>query len=371
MEKKLETGHIRFQEDVDRILYNKESHLTSVQQEWNTMPADEQMARYRHYDSSSAFARFRAKAYGVAHNGSRRWQRIAGIAACVAVVVGIAAGMYLWPAAETSLIDTVAEIPAVNDSVPRLLLADGSVVNVKNGMNVAGLSTKINGNTIIIEETPTADDMPVEQQEIIIPRGRMYKLLLADGSKVMLNSESSIRFPNRFASARNVELHGQAFFEVAKNGNPFTVTTPHGMITVLGTTFSVSAYRNERFKVALRSGRIRFHNSVSDETIVAGQTITCDSRGRATVTTANLHSNTAWLEGLITFENADLEDIMHDIERMYDVRVHYSSDDMRHISFTGECSRFKTVDEFMNLLSLTEDFDFEIIDRDIYIRNKE
>lgn len=359
---------LQFKRDIDSIMNNEESGMNDIQQEWNTMPAEEHLHKYARYDADKAFEKFRTKTYPKKNSLRRLWWRYAGMAASIVAVCAIGAYMYISRSEAVSLVEAVADIPAVNDSLPRIVLADGKVINMTEDMAVNGMQATVNGCNIVLEENK--DGGRTEMEEIIIPRGRMYKLTLFDGSHVLLNSESSIRFPNRFTGTRTVEVKGQAFFEVEKDGRPFNVITPHGTIAVLGTTFSVNAYEDKAFSVALSTGRIEFSNAHDTKVINPGQVITCDAEGKTTISSRDFHKHTAWMEGLIYFENASLEEIMNDIARMYDVRVHYLSEDMKHISFTGECSRFNTVGEFMNLLGMTEDFIFTIEGKDIFIKNK-
>lgn len=362
---------IQFKKDVDSIMHNEESELTDVQKEWTTIPADAHLRKYAKYDAESAFEAFSAKVYPKTAKTRSLWIRYASMAASVVVVCTIGIGLYFNWGKQESILETVAEIPAVNDSLPRIVLANGQVINVTDDISVGGMTASLTGTTIELEENKDngADgNEKVEMSELVIPRGRMYMVKLFDDTKVLLNSESSLRFPERFLDTRRVELTGQAYFEVTKDKRPFSVVTSNGTVTVLGTSFSVTSYSDTPFNVALNSGKVKFENEKSNVTIGAGELITCDANGVAHVSTTDLHCYTAWVDGLIFFENASLADIMTNIERMYDVRIHYMSQEKRTFNYTGECSRFNTVKEFMTLLGLTEDFDFEIKGKDIYIK---
>ena len=369
----------QFKQDVDIILNNDNSELHQLQSEWANESADEHLNHYKLYNVEKAFASFLKKAkqtqneYGVdsvrpliSHKG---WIYIIGIAASIAILIGIA---MLWPRPSVevpSRLDKIVRLPSANDSLPRIILANGSRVKVINGITVGGVTVKINQGLITLQEADDGQDDNVTMEEIVIPRGKMYKLSLMDGTKVLLNSGSSLRFPSRFVSSRNVELKGQAFFEVAKDGRTFNVITSKGKITVLGTSFSVYDYANRQYCVTLTTGRIRFRNDKTDATITAGQSIICDKSGNTTITTVKSQEATAWMDGLIEFDNTTLGDIMDDISRMYDVRVHFASKRMRDMRFTGECSRFHSVDEILSVLSMTDDFAFDIDGRDIYIHS--
>ena len=117
----------------------------------------------------------------------------------------------------------------------------------------------------------------------------------------------------------------------------------------------------------MSTGRIQFQNKHTNTTITAGQVITCDEEGHTTVTSMTPQHNLSWTEGIISFDDQSLENIMNHIERMYDVTVHYSDDNIKQLRFTGECSRFQSVEDFLTVLSTTEDFHFHMEERDIYI----
>ena len=375
-----------FQKDVETILNNEESEWKEVQQEWEQQPADEHLCRYKHYDAQKVFGTFWAKVTHGATNsqcsteqakevGKRPfhfvspifWRQMVTVAASVIIIIGVFLTWNYYTHQEPSRIDRIAALPSANDSLPQLVMGNGSTFHIIKGTTAGGVATLTMDGTIVLHDSePTQEKEPL-MEEIIIPRGKMYKLQLFDGTKVLLDAESSIRFPSSFDTSRNVELKGQAYFEVAKDGRPFIVSTHRGTITVLGTSFSVSAYASQPFKVALNTGRIRFRNAITDATLTAGQTITCDETGRATITSVSSPHNTSWMEGIIAFNDMPLENIMNNIERMYDVNVHYSLEEIKQIRFTGECSRFHSVEEFLSLLSMTQDFCYIIDGRDIYI----
>ena len=374
-----------FEQDIDAILHDKESRLTQIQEAWEKEDATPHLAKYDTYHTDKAIASFWQKVASIApdsHTTKQRLHRsrlqVAGralhhyrtiaAAASVAILIGVATMMLLPDTKTPSLIDQIAALPAANDSLPHIILADGSVQTVADGVQADGMQAKVDGATIILAEADEETAPTLQMEQLVIPRGKMYKLELYDGTKILLNSESSIRFPNRFEKTRNIELKGEAYFEVAKDGRPFTVSTPQGTITVLGTSFSVSAYTSQPFKVALTSGRISFRNPHTHATLTAGQILTCDADGHATISTANPQRQTSWTQGVIFFDDMTLEDIMHNIERMYDVHIHYSNEAMKQLRFSGECSRFSSVETFMSLLSMTEDFGYLIDGRDIYIQ---
>ncbi len=151
--------------------------------------------------------------------------------------------------------------------------------------------------------------------EIIIPRGRQYRITLEDGTAVLMNSESSLRFPNRFTNSREIELKGQAFFDVTKDGRPFRVTCPTGTVTVLGTSFDIRSYEGESTLVTLVKGKVKFAYASAEVTLKPGEQV-CQSEEGLKVYVVDTHRFTAWKDGLIYFDD-NLESVMRNIERIY------------------------------------------------------
>ena len=107
-------------------------------------------------------------------------------------------------------------------------------------------------------------DDPVKMQTVIVPAGQRAELLLADGTKVWLNSRSKLKFPDRFQKdARKVELDGEGYFEVTHQEEaPFTVHTSKYDVKVLGTEFNVKAYKDkEQFETSLLKGSVEVSNA--------------------------------------------------------------------------------------------------------------
>ena len=105
--------------------------------------------------------------------------------------------------------------------------------------------------------------------EVYVPRGGEYSLVLADGTKVWLNAQSTLRFSYPFDSLRTVYLEGEAYFEVAHNTEkPFEVRTGENTVRVLGTKFNVRAYKEQTYQVTLMEGKVKVNNGSVSEILV-------------------------------------------------------------------------------------------------------
>ncbi len=248
-------------------------------------------------------------------------------------------------------------IPFYSSSKPQLQLPNGDVVVLSEGGKTFGdanITTK--GNTISVKGGNNEDLV-----KLSIPRGRQYDLILSDGTHVWLNSETTLSFPLSLKGDREVSVSGQAFFDVAHTGDAFMVRCSKGVVKVMGTTFDVRDYAGEATSVTLVSGSVAYTTANETTALHPGEQVVQEPyTSSLTVQQVDTHRYTAWKDGIIYFTDERLEDVMNDIERMYDVRVVYTDGYLRDMLFTGECSRFKNVDEFMKLLQLTGLIEYKI-----------
>ncbi|MNK45200.1 fec operon regulator FecR [compost metagenome] len=198
---------------------------------------------------------------------------------------------------------------------------------------------------------------------ITVPRGGQFRLLLSDGTKISLNASSSLTFPTNFSgSERRVKLEGEAYFEVAKKiikGTktervPFIVETDRQQLLVLGTTFNINAYPDEKnVKTTLIEGSVQVSPSeqASPKILKPGQQSVLNGKNLS-IHQIDVSQAVAWKQGDFTFDEMPLEEIMRQISRWYDVEVSYE-DNMGKIKFGGSISRSKDIKEVLEVLKLT------------------
>ena len=266
----------------------------------------------------------------------RNWFRLAAAAVFVLAVIGV----YLLvnqqpvelPVAKSDQHITNDILPGGNKAV--LTLSNRSDINlesVSNGTIVTEGDTKIsklNDGQLVyntLEEKPTQ----VLYNTVTTPRGGQYQLLLADGSKVWLNSASSIRFPVSFnGNERRVEVSGEAYFEVAKNPSmPFKVdVNGKNEIEVLGTHFNINSYTDEgSIKTTLLEGSVKVTSLKTHESklITPGQQAQLNKEGQITISKADPDKVMAWKNGYFNVDGADTKTVMQLLSRWYDVDVVY------------------------------------------------
>lgn len=185
------------------------------------------------------------------------------------------------------------------------------------------------------------------------PKGGQYQLVLPDGSKVWLNAASSIKFPSAFAgNRREVELSGEAYFEVAKNpSKPFIVKSRLGDIQVLGTHFNVMAYDDEAtMKTTLLEGAVRISSKYKSSLLKPGEQADLSKDGDIHVTDhVDVDKEIAWKDGLFYFNDSAIELVMRQAARWYNIEVSYEGG-IPTKRLTGKISRNVKASELLNML---------------------
>lgn len=259
------------------------------------------------------------------------------VAAAIIIVAGI--GYWFWPGynkQKANLVDIakpVTILPGKEGAI--LTLADGAAVlldTISNGTVALqeGVTAKVVNGALVYEGTGNT----ISYNTMSTPKGRQYKLTLPDGSEVWLNAASSIRYPIAFTGKeRKVELEGEAYFEVKKNARqPFIVDAGNkAQIEVLGTSFNVSAYENQKeLNTTLINGSIKVNGTI----VKPGQQARITDKMHL-INNADTEKVTAWQRGFFNFEGSSLEEVMRQLERWYDIKVEYEKG-IPAIDFGGE-----------------------------------
>ena len=306
----------------------------------------------------------------------RAWQSIAA-----AILILLTAGIYYYQTSSKPII-VKTKIPRFkNDVAPGnnkaiLTLDDGSKIDLddaKTGIlaSESNIDIKKTGDGQL-EYTAGAQNVKTVKYNILsTPMGGEYQLVLPDGSKVWLNSGSTLRFPTAFiGSERIVELKGEAYFDIAKNPKmPFLVRTNNAMdIKVLGTQFNVMAYDDEKnINTTLIEGSVEVLKESGKTTLKPGQEAILNKRsGNIKVASADLEQAIAWKNGYFIFYNENIESIMRKVSRWYNVDIVYQGN-LNNKDFVGTISRNKNVSELLKMLELTGAIHFSIDGRRITV----
>lgn len=207
------------------------------------------------------------------------------------------------------------------------------------------ISKRQNGEVAYEDEGPNA---AYAWNTLATPRGGQYRLTLSDGTAVWLNAASVLKFPTAFLDKeRVVELTGEAYFEVAKNAaKPFVVKAAGGTdVRVTGTHFNVSAYEEEpRQVVTLLEGAV----TVNQRPLQPGQQA-FSRNGRIGIAAADVDQAVAWKNGFFSFNDADIQTVMKELERWYDVKVKYEAN-LSDLRFGGGMQRSLPLTSVLKIL---------------------
>jgi transmembrane sensor len=257
-----------------------------------------------------------------------------------------------------------------------LTLADGT--NIILDSSLSGSITKQGNVTIInlngkLEYNASNETSQVLYNTITTPMGGQYQLELADGSKVWLNAASSLRFPTSFAGTdRTVELTGEGYFEVAHNPNmPFQVKVNDMEVQVLGTEFNINAYDNEPvIKTTLLLGRVRVKNQNKHVFLNPGQQAILKTLHEDIKIAHNVDVDevVAWKNAHFLFNSTDIEAVMRQIERWYDVNVIYKNKTTETIS--GSLPRSQNISQLLKVLEATGNLEFKVNGKNIMVSSK-
>ncbi len=168
-----------------------------------------------------------------------------------------------------------------------------------------------------------AEPENLPMQQLNVPPGQRLNVVLADGTSVWLNSNSSMKFPGAFVGKkRTVEIDGEAFFAVAKDTeHPFSVSTCRGEIEVTGTKFNVDAYSTGNdFVIELVEGGVNFSDGVHTTGMTPGQKLMVTSDGNINVGMSTA-SPSEWISGIVSFQELPMQQIMEKFEKYYGIEI--------------------------------------------------
>lgn len=339
---------------------------------------------YQNYSSKKAYRSFLQHIeQGEKKQSKRKILRGWWYAAAAVVVMAIGLSFYLMN--DNLSVENNKVIIEPGTQQAQLIFPDGSIIDVhEEEVNVIVDGVKVKYEKGILSYEPTvatqqkeesAVEQPVQSNELVIPRGGENTVVLADGTTVHLNAGSKLTYPVRFAGKRRtVVLQGEAYFEVTKDENrPFVVQTHLGEVTVLGTEFNVNAYADaDVCYTTLVRGKVSFSASDSGEsvTLLPGEQAVATA-GNVEKRAVDLDEYVGWVDGIYTFNNRTLGEIMQTFERWYDIQVYYETPDLRNMTYSGNLKRYGTINSFLDALELTGDLDYKITGRDILIYDKQ
>lgn len=332
---------------------------------------DDLERRYERADVDERWEYFKKKRSG-------RWKRImwsVGVAASICLLMTAALGYWVQRPDERDELAVETEQP---NSV-RLVLSTGETMNVSaEPEKVMALNE---GTKLYVEGhlKYVHDSVPVKElqyNELIVPRGTFFHLVLSDGTKVWLNADSRIKYPVAFGEdKRQVELQGEGYFEVTKEeGRPFIVSTDRMDVRVLGTTFDVNTYEDQgKVFVVLKEGLVEVLAEGNESRIITpGQMALLDVFDLGAgiqVEKCDADVYTAWKQGSYSFRNMPLREMLKQVSRYYDVTIVYE-DGFEEEYYTGDISRDISLESLLSVIENSTSVSFKLERKTVYIQKK-
>jgi transmembrane sensor len=207
---------------------------------------------------------------------------------------------------------------------------------------------------------------------ISTPKGGKFEVILSDGTKVFLNSSSSIKFPSSFPASgeRKVTLKGEGYFEVAHNKNqPFYVQSRTQLLKVLGTHFNVNAYTDEKsVKTTLMQGAVKIDYEGGLNAVLKPGEESYIYNGKLLVKDVNANSAIDWKRGEMNLEDEDFQSTMRKIARWYDVEVVFEEDAPVDLRLGGLVSTQKSLVTVLKVMELTGEVHFKVEGRRVTVK---
>lgn len=229
----------------------------------------------------------------------------------------------------------------------------------------SGIFITIDANNISFVASDDVDQDLDNEFKLIVPKGERYHVTMVDGTEVELNANSTLSFNNKIhAKNREVELNGEAFFDVAHNENrPFIVNSSGSQIEVLGTEFNVSSYKENKFlRTTLIDGSIKILNKIGESlTLRPGEQATIyQDQNEINVQQADVQQAVAWMAGRLIFNNEKFENLIPRLSQWYGVNFVLVGNEINDIKFTGTLKKENDLIYFLQMLQYTEGISYEI-----------
>jgi transmembrane sensor len=363
--------------ELDRWLEQSDENIILFEKLTDEDNIEAGLAEMRQTDVEAAYKRIQNK---IVFKKEKKYIQLWTYAVAASLILILTAGYFLlWNDQVSAPLATEQPQPA-NDILPgtdkaTLTLADGRTI-VLEEQAIGNISLESGTNIIkkdsgqIAYNTNQGSQGEMVYNTLIIPKGGQYQITLSDGTKVWINAASILRYPVVFSGMeRTIELTGEAYLEVVHDPQrPFHVKSANQDVTVIGTRFNISAYRDDALvKTTLLEGKIKLSTESNNIIVKPGQQYITDATGDIALNKkAHVETAVAWKNGVFSFKDEKIENILKQISRWYDAEIVYEGKVDHH--FNGEISRKLPVSKVLNLLEKTGRVHFDIEGKKIKVR---
>ncbi|MEN6455245.1 MAG: FecR family protein [Prolixibacteraceae bacterium] len=262
-------------------------------------------------------------------------------AAVLLLMISLGTGVFYFIKQPSPMVGFAESCPA-NFEQSKLILADGTDILLTG--DHPGIVSVNGGEYMILDDSIRIDQTQEGFNQLVVPYGRQSTVVLADGTKVRLNSASRLIYRSKFKkNKREVYLEGEGYFEVQKNTFiPFYVQTDRFNVEVTGTTFNVQAYKNEDlYNTVLVEGEVNL--SLNNKFLPASvrlspnqiASLTKDHDRIQIEPVENMKNHISWVSGYLEFRNENVQSILKRIASYYNVQINLEGD-IRQLNISGK-----------------------------------
>lgn len=302
-----------------------------------------------------------------------------GWSAAAVALLALGVGSYLYVDSQSGHENPTAMVAMTALSLENI--TPGSTGAVYHGTHGRTMLLGASDTTVIANQFeldgPIEDSDKITQLSLQVNRGKEFRIMLEDSTVVWLNSESVLRYPERFAEdSRRVSISGEAYFEVKPDKDrPFYVEAGNQLVRVYGTTFNIRRYRDENVVLTtLEKGSISISPKDKEDAALflsPGHQARFDNES-ATVSMKEVNPEivTGWRHGKFVFEETPLSTIMRDLSRWYDFDYEFADESLKDIVFMGSVSRYSDFRTIIRILEDSGEVKFTLDNNKIVISNK-
>lgn len=358
---------------LDSWMKEKEEHKQLFDRLRKDTRFAEEYGIFREVDTTRAWETFRVK------NGLGRQRRMTTwikYAAVIALPLLIAGVWLLFPRGGERSIPVAQNTKIVKrEESPVLEVVGGGKVILekeKDKMIEAGRGVDVQQSSGMLVYSDSVVSEYVDTNVLRIPKGGEFKLQLADGTRVYLNSATDLRYPVAFTGPeRRVYLKGEAYFEVAKDvEHPFIVVTDDVQVRVYGTSFNVNTLGADGVRTVLVEGKVGIRGQDLDREYVLkpNELAFYDRNSRdMKIETVDPDLYTLWRKGIFVFERETLENIMNTLSLWYDMEVFFQSESAKQLHFSGHMKRYEQIEDILHAITDATGVVFTINDRTVCV----
>ena len=358
---------------LDSWMKEKEEHKQLFDRLRKDTRFAEEYGIFREVDTTRAWETFRVK------NGLRRQRRMTTwikYAAVIALPLLIAGVWLLFPRGGERSIPVAQNTKIVKrEESPVLEVVGGGKVILekeKDKMIEAGRGVDVQQSSGMLVYSDSVVSEYVDTNVLRIPKGGEFKLQLADGTRVYLNSATDLRYPVAFTGPeRRVYLKGEAYFEVAKDvEHPFIVVTDDVQVRVYGTSFNVNTLGADGVRTVLVEGKVGIRGQDLDREYVLkpNELAFYDRNSRdMKIETVDPDLYTLWRKVIFVFERETLENIMNTLSLWYDMEVFFQSESAKQLHFSGHMKRYEQIEDILHAITDATGVVFTINDRTVCV----